>query len=134
MANEFNKKHNIGYKNKPFIVVSVGMPGDHHVRKSYIDPNTCIGCKVCIPVCPTKAIPENFVENLEYFKKLGGKFNEENKDKDIVIKDLCIGCGKCSAICPKDEIISYRHPKNELEKLYLNAFRQEQKVLNYTQA
>ena len=117
LANEFNKKHNIGYKNKPFIVVSVGMPGDHHVRKSYIDPNTCIGCKVCIPVCPTKAIPENFVENLEYFKKLGGKFNEENKDKDIVIKDLCIGCGKCSAICPKDEIISYRHPKNELEKL-----------------
>ena len=41
-----------------------------------------------------KAIPENFVENLEYFKKLGGKFNEENKDKDIVIKDLCIGCRK----------------------------------------
>ena len=31
-------------KNKPYIVVSVGMPGDHHVRKSYIDPNTCIGC------------------------------------------------------------------------------------------
>ena len=93
------------------------MPGDHHVRKSYIDPNTCIGCKVCIPVCPTKAIPENFVENLEYFKKLDGRFEDENKDKDIVIKELCIGCGKCSAICPKDEIISYRHPKNELEKL-----------------
>ncbi len=117
LANEFHKKNKIGKKNKPFIVVSVGMPGDHHVRKSYIDPNTCIGCKVCIPVCPTKAIPENFVENLEYFKNLGGRLEDENKDKDIVIKELCIGCGKCSAICPKDEIISYRHPKNELEKL-----------------
>ena len=117
LANEFNSKHNIGVNNKPYIVVSVGMPGDHHVRKLYIDPETCIGCKICIPVCPTKAIPENFVENLDYFKKLGGKLNEENQEKEIVVKDLCIGCGKCSAICPKDNIISYRHPKNELQKL-----------------
>lgn len=117
LANEFNSKYNIGVQNKPYIVVSVGMPGDHHVRKSYIDPQTCIGCKICIPVCPTKAIPENFVENLDYFKQLGGNFNEQNQDKEIVVKDLCIGCGKCSAICPKDNIISYRHPKNELKKL-----------------
>ena len=93
------------------------MPGDHHVRKSFIDPNTCIGCKLCIPVCPTKAIPNNFVDNLDEFKKLNSKFEMENQEKDIVIKDLCIGCGKCSAICPKDHIISYRHPKNELNKL-----------------
>ena len=33
LANEFHKKNKIGKKNKPFIVVSVGMPGDHHVRK-----------------------------------------------------------------------------------------------------
>lgn len=117
LANKFNSKYNIGLNNKPYIVVSVGMPGDHHVRKSYIDPETCIGCKICIPVCPTKAIPENFVENLDYFKKLGGNYNEENQDKEIVIKDLCIGCGKCSAICPKENIISYRHPKKELQKL-----------------
>ncbi len=117
LANKFNAKYNIGVNNKPFIVVSVGMPGDHHVRKSYIDPETCIGCKICIPVCPTKAIPEDFVGKLDYFKKLGGSFSEENQDKEIVVKELCIGCGKCSAICPKDNIISYRHPKNELKKL-----------------
>ena len=62
-------------------------------------------------VCPTKAIPENFVDKLDYFKKLGGSFTEENQDKEIVIKELCIGCGKCSAICPKDNIISYRHQR-----------------------
>ncbi len=117
LAKEFNLKHNIGVQNKPFIVVSVGMPGDHHVRKSYIDPETCIGCKVCIPVCPTNAIPKDFVENLEFFRELGGKFEQEDKDKEIVVKELCIGCGKCSAICPKDHIISYRHPKNELKKI-----------------
>jgi ferredoxin len=117
LANEFNQKKNIGANHKPFIVVSVGMPGDHHVRKSYIDPQSCIGCKLCIPVCPTKAIPESFVENLEYFRNNGGKFEEESIEKDIVIKELCIGCGKCSAVCPKNEIISYRHSKNELEKI-----------------
>ena len=64
-----------------------------------------------------RQFPENFVDKLDYFKKLGGSFTEENQDKKEFIKELCIGCGKCSAICPKDNIISLEHPKNELKKL-----------------
>jgi ferredoxin len=48
---------------------------------------------------------------------LGSSFEQEDQNKEIVIKDLCIGCGKCSNICPKDDIISYRHNSKELEKL-----------------
>lgn len=102
---------------RPYIMASVGMPGDHHVRKSYIDPNKCVGCNLCIPVCPTEAIPKGFTEKLDLFKGLGGSFENEDQSKEIVTKDLCIGCGKCSNICPKDDIISYRHNARELRRL-----------------
>lgn len=95
LAFELAPELGIELKTRPFITVSVGMPGDHHVRKAFIDLNTCITCNLCIPVCPTDAIP----------------------DELIVITEKCIGCGNCSAICPKDDIISYSNNQRELKEL-----------------
>lgn len=117
LAYSYSAKIGIDIGIKPYIMVSIGMPGDHHVRKSYIDPFKCIGCTLCIPVCPTDAIPKNFVKELDVFQMLDGSFDEPDSSKEIVIKDLCIGCGKCSNICPKDDIISYRHSFRELNVL-----------------
>jgi len=114
LAYEYASENGIQIGVRPYIMVSVGMPGDHHVRKSYIDPTTCIGCSLCIPVCPTDAIPKDFILRLDVFKELSGSFENEDQSKEIVIKDLCIGCGKCSNICPKAEVISYRHNAREL--------------------
>lgn len=81
---------------RPFITVSVGMPGDHHVRKAIIDLDKCVTCNLCIPVCPTDAIPE----------------------KLEVITDLCIGCGHCSAVCPpRIDAIYYEHNDKALSEI-----------------
>lgn len=95
LAFNLAKEFGIPLSIRPFIMVSVGMPGDHHVRKSYINLDTCLKCDLCIPVCPTDAIPKEL----------------------IVIKDKCIGCGNCSAICPKSDIIHYEHNNRELASL-----------------
>ena len=92
----------IKLKTRPYIMVSVGMPGDHHVRKAFIDPTTCIKCGLCVaPVCPTEAI-----EPIEIGKEVA-----------YVIEEKCIGCGDCSAICPRDDIISYTHNEKGLEEV-----------------
>ncbi|GIW22131.1 MAG: hypothetical protein KatS3mg068_1138 [Candidatus Sericytochromatia bacterium] len=79
---------------EPFITISIGMKGDPHVRKAIINNKKCIKCNLCIPVCPTDAIPSELII-------------KENK---------CIGCGNCSAICPVN-VIDYYHNYKDLEKI-----------------
>jgi heterodisulfide reductase subunit A-like polyferredoxin/coenzyme F420-reducing hydrogenase delta subunit len=57
---------------------------------SSIDQEKCIGCELCIELCPYQAI----------------EMNEEGKPE--VIKVLCKGCGTCGASCPK-KAITMRH-------------------------
>ncbi len=91
MESQFNIKISI----RPFITVSIGMSGDHHVRKAEINLESCIKCNLCIPVCPTDAIPKDL----------------------IVIESKCIGCGNCSAVCPVNVIDYYHNQKKLLQIL-----------------
>ncbi len=62
---------------------------------SWIDPDICIGCQVCIGLCPYGAI----------------EFNER-KGVSEVNAAVCKGCGSCSGFCPSDAARS-RHFKSE---------------------
>ena len=50
-----------------------------------IDEELCAGCKLCISVCPYKAV----------------SFDEEKK-VSVVNEALCRGCGTCAATCPSN--------------------------------
>jgi heterodisulfide reductase subunit A len=59
-----------------------------------IDNSKCIGCEICIDLCPYKAI-----------------FKDE-EEKVVVRKVLCKGCGVCGSSCPKTAI-KIKHFTNE---------------------
>jgi Na+-translocating ferredoxin:NAD+ oxidoreductase subunit B len=52
-----------------------------------IDEPNCIGCALCLKVCPTDAI-------------LGA-----NKFLHAILAADCTGCGKCLPVCPTDCIV-----------------------------
>jgi len=68
-------------KKDRYICISVGIKGDPHISKAYVDETKCIHCNLCSEVCLQKAISNGYV-----------------KEKK------CIGCNKCLKICPKKAI------------------------------
>ena len=91
-ALEKSSELNIKLPFKPFVTVSVGMPGDHHVRKAIIT-NDCVSCNYAF-----------------LFAQLV-QFQESLK----IIENLCIGCGNCEAVCPPAaNAITYNHNSKEL--------------------
>jgi heterodisulfide reductase subunit A len=53
---------------------------------SFIDENLCVGCGLCVSICPYSAIDKN-EKGLAYVNEV-----------------LCKGCGTCAASCPKRAI------------------------------
>jgi len=51
----------------------------------WIKQEKCIGCRVCIDICPVKAIS---IKN----------------GKAIINQNKCIKCGKCLGVCPQKAI------------------------------
>ncbi|HOK39587.1 MAG TPA: CoB--CoM heterodisulfide reductase iron-sulfur subunit A family protein [bacterium] len=62
---------------------------------SYVVAEKCGGCKMCISVCPYKAIT----------------FDEEEKHS-VIQEALCKGCGTCAALCPANAIVN-KHFEDE---------------------
>ena len=50
---------------------------------SSIDPDVCIGCQVCIELCPYSAI----------------EFDSHHQ-VSVVNEAMCKGCGSCAGYCP----------------------------------
>ena len=67
-------------------ILSKLIPGKEielEIMTSFIDEEKCSGCKLCITVCPFKAISY-----------------DEEKMVSVVTEAICRGCGTCTAACP----------------------------------
>ena len=53
--------------------------------KAFVDPDLCIGCKLCYFVCPQKCI-------------------DITKKPVVIDQHHCLHCGRCAEICPKQTI------------------------------
>ena len=69
-----------GIKKDRYLCVSVGLKGDPHMNKAFINDN-CISCKKCEKVCIDHAIKNGIIE-----------------------KAKCIGCAKCLYVCKNNAI------------------------------
>jgi len=54
------------------------------------DKEKCIGCKLCMRVCPSKAIEIEKIADKQF--------------KAIVQMDRCVYCGQCVDTCPRDAL------------------------------
>lgn len=80
-----------GITQNRYICCSVGIKGDPHTSKAYIDSDLCTKCGQCTELCERNAIQKSSI-NFEI-----------NRQK-------CIGCSKCIKACPKDAIkLSYEY-------------------------
>ncbi len=64
---------------------------------SFIDPDICVGCKLCISLCPYSAI--------EF---------DDRKQISVVNEAVCKGCGSCSGACPSGAATSKHFTKQQI--------------------
>ncbi|OIP01828.1 MAG: ferredoxin [Bacteroidetes bacterium CG2_30_33_31] len=61
-----------------------------------VDTETCKGCEVCIPVCPTNVIA------------MSAKVNSKGYNYMNLVGEDCTGCTNCAVVCPDGVITVYR--------------------------
>jgi len=74
-----------------------------------VNPDVCVGCQVCVSMCPFQAI------------KFEAKDNKAN-----VVKALCKGCGTCVAACPTGALEQSHFKNNQILAQVKNVFRFEE--------
>ena len=93
---------NAGITKDRYLCVSVGIDGDPHITKAFINKEKCMTCGACKAVCNHDAVL--FDNGFE------------------VLKERCLGCGHCADICPQkaismeSKIIDYKEVLPQLIK------------------
>ena len=68
-----------------FLFVSQFLFAVDKLSKYHVEPAKCVGCKICVSKCPTKAITMV-------------------KGKAVIDPKKCVNCGLCAKACPTKAI------------------------------
>ncbi|MEQ9548010.1 MAG: LdpA C-terminal domain-containing domain [Coleofasciculus sp. G3-WIS-01] len=104
---ESGQAQGMGYRNQPWLMVSLNDGEDPHFRKAEFNPNACPpDCpRPCQTICPAQAIvfeqPPTQAETLRQWES-DQPFNSPHSPQGFsgVIDQRCYGCGRCLPVCP----------------------------------
>jgi len=84
-----------------------GEPGNFQVtlrqKPSWVDPELCIGCGDCVPVCPVE-VPDAFNTGLVSRKAIYLPVPHAIPNPYVIDMTVCTQCGVCEEICPTHAI------------------------------
>lgn len=84
-----------------------GGPGDFEVRLKQtlqgVDPQLCIGCGACEPVCPVE-VPDAFNSGLGHCKAIHRAVPHAVAGAYVIDAAACTRCGECVHVCPTNAI------------------------------
>jgi len=93
-----------------------GEPGKYRVtlkqQSSWVDPDRCVGCGRCVPVCPVE-VRDAFNMGLTKRKAIYLPVPHSIPNSYVVDPEACTRCGACLGVCPTDAI---RMPEAERRK------------------
>ncbi|MCD4760875.1 response regulator, partial [bacterium] len=84
-----------------------GEPGNFQVKlrqkPNWVDPDLCIGCNACVPVCPVE-VPDTFNAGLATRKAIYLPVPHAIPNPYVIDVTACTRCGACEDVCPTGAI------------------------------
>jgi len=84
-----------------------GEPGHFNVslreNPAWIDPERCIGCGLCVNVCPVE-VADTFNAGLTRRKAVYLPVPHNIPNSHVIDLSVCTSCGECEKVCPADAV------------------------------
>jgi len=88
-------------------------------KPTWVDPNRCVGCGLCEPVCPVE-IPDCFNQGLSNRKAIFLPVPHAVPNAYVIDAAACSRCGECEAVCPADAIQLSRSSRKDFHILVVD--------------